>query len=171
MSSDITISVFCTCQFRCEELASQGVPARFSNELALREDFERLDIDKVKYLRLGFQPYMYANNILFIAMNSDESKILGGLVLEETKSTDPKDHRDGCRYNILSVATHQDFEHQGIARSLAETLFSFCRENGLSGVGQSSYTKPGARMIPMFERLSEQYPDVNFFDRKEVRFF
>jgi len=120
-------------------------------------------LDDIPYLATGMMPEIREHKLFFLAWNEEMTKVLGAIVLRY--GTEQATMRQNDHW-ISSIGVHPDYEGKGIARRLAEECFSFCREFGIHRLEQSSYSKKGLCLIPMFERLAEENPWMEFIDDK-----
>lgn len=117
--------------------------------------------EKVPYFDASF----HGENLYFAVI--DGEKAVGLLCLsyyEKGWSGYPD-----CQWAMMNIGVDSSFRGQGIARALIEKMFSFCEENNITGICQSSYSEDGIKYIePIFSSESKKHSKVIFKDKKEV---
>lgn len=125
------------------------------------ELYDDLFNEKVPYFDASFN----GENLYFAVIDGEKAVGLLCLSYYEKGWSGNSD----CQWAMMNIGVEPSLRGQGIAKALIEKMFSFCNENNISGICQSSYSEDGIKYVePIFSFESKKYPSIVFKDNKKV---
>lgn len=121
--------------------------------------------DEIYYLSLTL---LVSNDdmVFFVAIDEENKKALGVLTLSY-RENGLVDEKTGEKYqwHMSSISVDESAQNQGIAKTLIKNMFEFCSTENIHDVLQTEYSEEGAdKVLPVFDRIKKEYPNVNFVD-------